>query len=482
VDPQIFISYSSKDQKVARTICTTLENRGLACWISFRNVKPGQNHQEQIVKAIHSAKIMVLVFTAQANNSNEIKKELALASQNNLVVIPVRIEDVIPSGAFAYELATRQWIDMFDDWENSIAHLVELIAANIDEYQPGDRTKAPVGLTGGAAVLPSGKTVIAKTAPATAPVPFVQRPSSRWAMACGVAIIVAAGIAYEVAPLAWQPRSVPVTDTTGSPTPSQSTAPVASPVPTQPAAKQPQRPPSVQATLPTPSEPVAAPPQQIQNSTITIPPPAEAAAKQQVSQSVKDQCRTDTHNPDYDPLISACTSWITLDPTSAEAYSKRAQAYFITKRNDQAIDDATKALALSPDAASYETRGAAYQSKHLYDQAIADDTKAIGLVPKDPTYYEVRGQLYIEDGLYDQAIADFTKSLALGRAGGIYSVADFLEGCAVLDYVHRGYAYERKGLRDQAISDYRAAMRLSSNEFLMWGAHEGLQRLGAAPK
>jgi formylglycine-generating enzyme required for sulfatase activity len=85
---------------------------------------------------------MVLVFTAQANNSNEIKKELALASQNNLVVIPVRIEDVIPSGAFAYELATRQWIDMFDDWENSIAHLVELIAASIDHHPSGDQVSA----------------------------------------------------------------------------------------------------------------------------------------------------------------------------------------------------------------------------------------------------------------------------------------------------------------------------------------------------
>jgi hypothetical protein len=129
VDPKIFITYSSKDEKVSRTICTALERRGLACWISSRNVKPGQNYQEQIVKAIRAAKIMVLVFTANANNSNEIKKELALASQNNLVVIPVRIEDVAPNEAFAYEFATRQWTDLFDDWENSIARLVELIAA-----------------------------------------------------------------------------------------------------------------------------------------------------------------------------------------------------------------------------------------------------------------------------------------------------------------------------------------------------------------
>ena len=113
-----------------------LENRGLDCWISSRNVKPGQNYQEQIVKAIRASKIMVLVFSANANNSDEIKKELALASQNKLVVIPVRIEDVVPSEAFAFEFAIRQWIDLFDDWENSIAYLVELVASNVGALSP----------------------------------------------------------------------------------------------------------------------------------------------------------------------------------------------------------------------------------------------------------------------------------------------------------------------------------------------------------
>jgi TIR domain len=136
VQPPIFITYSSKDEKVARTICTALESRGLACWISSRNVKPGQNFQEQIVRAIRAAKIMILVFTANANNSDEIKKELALASQNNLVVIPVRIQDVVPNEAFAYEFATRQWIDLFDDWENSMARLAEQIAGTIHEHAP----------------------------------------------------------------------------------------------------------------------------------------------------------------------------------------------------------------------------------------------------------------------------------------------------------------------------------------------------------
>jgi len=93
---------------------------------------------------------MVLVFTGNANNSNEIKKELALASQNNLMVIPVRIEDVTPNEAFAYEFATRQWIDLFEDWEKSITKLVELIAVALDDHSLGDPAKAGSGLADGA--------------------------------------------------------------------------------------------------------------------------------------------------------------------------------------------------------------------------------------------------------------------------------------------------------------------------------------------
>ena len=121
----IFVSYASKDREAALSLCHALENRGSRCWISIRDIGPGENFQVAIPRAIHDAKVMVLVFSAESNNSNEVKKELALASQNRLIVIPVRVEDVTPDDAFAYELATHQWIDVFEDWENSIQRLSE---------------------------------------------------------------------------------------------------------------------------------------------------------------------------------------------------------------------------------------------------------------------------------------------------------------------------------------------------------------------
>jgi hypothetical protein len=119
----IFVSFASKDVRVAMTLCSALESRGFTCWISARDIEPGANFQSAIVRALRQAKIMLLVFTANSNASEEMTKELALASQNKMIVIPLRVEDVTPNDAFAYEFATRQWIDVFADWEAAIDQL-----------------------------------------------------------------------------------------------------------------------------------------------------------------------------------------------------------------------------------------------------------------------------------------------------------------------------------------------------------------------
>ena len=146
----IFISHSSKDLAVAQTICAALESRGLTCWIASRDVGAGDNFQEAIVTAIRSAKVMVLVFSDNANNSTEIKKELALASQNKVAVIPARVEDVVPTAALAYELATRQWINLFNDWESEIEtlcervrHIVPPAASAASQPQPAEQPPSP---------------------------------------------------------------------------------------------------------------------------------------------------------------------------------------------------------------------------------------------------------------------------------------------------------------------------------------------------
>lgn len=123
----VFVSYATSDRKEALAVCKAIERRGPKCWISTRDVEPGENYQESIVRALRGARAMVLVFSDAANNSDEIKKELSLASRYRIPVMALRIEDVDPSDAFAYELSTRQWIDAFENWDKSIDALVRKI-------------------------------------------------------------------------------------------------------------------------------------------------------------------------------------------------------------------------------------------------------------------------------------------------------------------------------------------------------------------
>jgi tetratricopeptide (TPR) repeat protein len=122
--PPVFISYATADLTEALKVCEAIEGRGTKCWISMRDVPPGENYQEAIVRSLRTARAVALIFSDAANTSGEIKKELSLASRYNVPVIALRLKDVEPSDAFAYELSTRQWINAFEGWDRSIDTLV----------------------------------------------------------------------------------------------------------------------------------------------------------------------------------------------------------------------------------------------------------------------------------------------------------------------------------------------------------------------
>src|SRR5205085_4695694 len=52
----VFISYATADRKEALAVCKALEGRGTRCWISTRDVAPGENYQEAIVRSLRDAR------------------------------------------------------------------------------------------------------------------------------------------------------------------------------------------------------------------------------------------------------------------------------------------------------------------------------------------------------------------------------------------------------------------------------------------
>jgi TIR domain len=126
-DVHIFICYSSKDESIALEVVGFLERRGIACWISQRDVEASENYQSAIVRALESAKGIVFLFSESSAPSGEVTKELSIAGSLKLPVFPLRLSPITPTGALRYELATRQWVDFFPDQERALTRLADTI-------------------------------------------------------------------------------------------------------------------------------------------------------------------------------------------------------------------------------------------------------------------------------------------------------------------------------------------------------------------
>ncbi len=76
-----------------------------------RDILPGIECAEGIIEGINRSRVMVLVFSAYANASPQIHREVERAVHKGLPIIPVRIEDIFPPRALEYFLSSPHWLD-----------------------------------------------------------------------------------------------------------------------------------------------------------------------------------------------------------------------------------------------------------------------------------------------------------------------------------------------------------------------------------
>ena len=107
----VFISYSSYDKAIADAICSKLENSSIRCWIAPRDIIPGVEFGEAIINGISDSKILLLVFSAKANDSPQVRREVERAVSKGKIIVPYRIEDILPTKAMEYALSNTHWLD-----------------------------------------------------------------------------------------------------------------------------------------------------------------------------------------------------------------------------------------------------------------------------------------------------------------------------------------------------------------------------------
>ncbi|PYJ32357.1 MAG: hypothetical protein DME88_11310 [Verrucomicrobia bacterium] len=109
----VFVSHSVKDKAVADAIVARLEGDSVTCWIAPRDVVPGADWGESIIDAIESSRIMILIFSRNADASPQIKREVERAVNKGVYIIPFRVDDIPPTKSLEYFISTSQWMDAF---------------------------------------------------------------------------------------------------------------------------------------------------------------------------------------------------------------------------------------------------------------------------------------------------------------------------------------------------------------------------------
>lgn len=108
---EVFISYSSHDKNVADAVCAALEARKIRCWIAPRDALPGAPYGEELVNAISASRVLVLIFSASADASPQVLREVERAASKGIPILPLRIEDVKPTHAMEYFISASHWLD-----------------------------------------------------------------------------------------------------------------------------------------------------------------------------------------------------------------------------------------------------------------------------------------------------------------------------------------------------------------------------------
>jgi hypothetical protein len=133
----VFVSYSVKDKAVADAIVARLEADSIQCWVAPRDVVPGADWGESIINAIESSRIMILVFTSNANASPQIKREVERAVDKGVYIIPFRVDNIEPTRALEYFISTSQWMDAFaPPLEPHFEHLAKTVKAILKGQPP----------------------------------------------------------------------------------------------------------------------------------------------------------------------------------------------------------------------------------------------------------------------------------------------------------------------------------------------------------
>jgi hypothetical protein len=107
----VFINHATAGKLTAYAICSQLESIGIRCWILPRDLNMGIAWDESIANAVKSCRLMILVLSDYSTRSDRVERQLEIAFNHGVIVIPFPIEpnSLVDEGQSS--LDSVHWLD-----------------------------------------------------------------------------------------------------------------------------------------------------------------------------------------------------------------------------------------------------------------------------------------------------------------------------------------------------------------------------------
>ena len=102
---------ATEDLAWAEAVAAALEAGGLHCWLAARDITPGAAaYSGEIAKAIKRSRVMVALVSRHASASAHVVREVTLAFDRNLPVVPMKIDNEALGDALEYFFTMAQML------------------------------------------------------------------------------------------------------------------------------------------------------------------------------------------------------------------------------------------------------------------------------------------------------------------------------------------------------------------------------------
>jgi len=110
----IFISYSRRDSQFVDHLVQALELYGFSTWEDVKAIAGGDVWKAAISKAVRECDAFLLVLSPQSAESDNVGKELAVATKHARRILPVMYQACKVPDKMEYDLAELHWAEFHD--------------------------------------------------------------------------------------------------------------------------------------------------------------------------------------------------------------------------------------------------------------------------------------------------------------------------------------------------------------------------------